>query len=474
MQNDELFLEKASEEIVHVHFLHKHIPTWIAVFVLISMTLLVAVGTFFYTKEITKETQLLIPNGKNEKITFTSGSWPALQNAQFFESVKQNLISQNASFIEANLSSMILRFYQEGVLAKEVQIISKGKEGSWWETPAGLYQVKEKAKKVYSSFGQVYMPWGMQFQGNFFIHGWPYFPNGEPVPKGHSGGCIRLSTDDAEEIFNLSEIGMPVMIFEESFGDKVDTLKYEQKKPPISATSYLVADLSNNFVFAENMSNDPHSVASITKLMTALVAVEYINVEHEVKIDSSMIASTSVPRLEENDNVSILDLLSLLLRESSNEAALAIASPLGKNQFIELMNKKTKAIGMENTHFADTNGVLSGNVSTAEDLFVLAKYLYFNRSFILHMSAGEEDRAVYGPSQYQNLSNFNLIPGLNGIVGAKTGTSKSAQESMLAVFEMHIGNETRPIAIIVLGSEDRKGDVETLYQHVQENFYIYF
>jgi len=471
---DELFLEKESENIVHVHFLHKHVPLWAVITALAGITAMTVLSTFFYAKESLKATQLLVLNSENEAITFTTGSWPALQNAYFFDNVKQNFISQKADFIEADLSTMTLRVYQKGIPVKEAQIISKGREGSWWETPAGLYQVKTKSQTVYSSFGRVYMPWSLQFQGNFFIHGWPYFPDGTPVPQGHSGGCIRLSTDDAKEIYSLAEIGLPVLVFEKSFNSIADneTPKYEQKKPQLGAAGYLAADLNNNFILAENLSGEPHSIASITKLVTALVAVEYINVEHEITINSSMIASTSIPRLQKDEHLSVLDLLSLLLMESSNEAALAIPSALGINQFVELMNKKCAAIGMKNTRFTDTSGVMADNVSTAEDLFMLAKYLYHNRSFILNISMGEENRSAYEISRYSNLSNLNLIPGLKGMVGAKTGTSSSAQESMLAVFEIPIGNEVRPVAIIVLGSKDRKKDIETLYQYIQSNFEI--
>ncbi len=183
-----------------------------------------------------------------------------------------------------------------------------------------------------------------------------------------------------------------------------------------------------------------------------------------------MLATTSIPRLKEGDCVSILNLLSLLLKESSNEAALAITAPVGENQFIKLMNTKSKSIGMMNSDFADTSGVLSANVSTAEDLFLFAKYLYYNRSFVLHMSVGNENRAAYGPPRYRNLQNLNLIPGAENMIGGKTGLSSSAGDSMIAVFEIEIDGQKRLVAIIVSGSDDAKNDVKTLLQYVKNNF----
>lgn len=472
MERDELFEEK-KEEIVHVHVLHRHISSWIAISIFFILAFAVGFASFSYARITAETIKLMVLNGKNENIAFLSGSWPALGNINFFEDVRQDFISQKADFIEVNLTSMTLHVYRDGNNLKEVEVLSKGREGSWWETPAGLYQVKEKVKNAYSSFGQVFMPWSMQFQGNFFIHGWPYFPDGTPVPKGHSGGCIRLSTEDAKEVFDLSKKGMPVLVFEESFnGSEVNIPMYEQKKPEVSATHYLAADLGNNFIFTKNMSDMPYSIASITKLLTALITVEYINVEKEIEITSQMMASTSVQRLREGDVVSVLDLLSLLLVESSNEAAVALTAPLGEDQFIELMNEKSGAIGMKNSYFVDSSGVSAHNRSTAEDLFMLAKYLYYNRSFILDISVGEENRSAYDSPRYDNLSNFNLILDEKGLIGAKTGTSNVAKEAMFTIFEMKIGKETRPVAVVILGSENRKKDVETIYRYIRTNFEI--
>src|SRR5882724_9446532 len=115
--------------------------------------------------------------------------------------VKDDFISQKESFIEADLTAMQLSVYENGAVVKQVPILTKGRPGSWWETPAGLYQVQNKETNHFSSFGHVYMPWSMDFQGNFFIHGWPYEPDGTPVSSAYSGGCIRLATDDAEKLY---------------------------------------------------------------------------------------------------------------------------------------------------------------------------------------------------------------------------------------------------------------------------------
>lgn len=463
--------EKEKDDVVHVHFIHTHIPTAISYSLLIMAMILVS-GLIFLYANTDSGTKIVLQNNEHEKTDFVYGSWPALQNAEFFKKTKEDFISQDSSFIEADLSAMLIRVYKNGELMKEAPILTKGRDGSWWETPAGLYKISLKEENHFSSFGHVYMPWSMQFQGNFFIHGPTRYPDGSPTSATYSGGCIRVSLSDAEELYHLTETGTPVLVFEESFTNDNGTAAYKNKDLLQDTVVYLAADIANNFVFAENKSGEKHSIASITKLMSALVAVEYINVEREVAIDSSMIASTSIPRLKEGDHVSLLDLLSTLLLESSNEAALAITAPLGNKQFIQLMNVKSNAIGMKNSHFADTSGVLSANTSTAEDLFHLAKYLYYNRSFVLHMSMGSENRALYGPSRYANLQNLNMIPGTVGQVGGKTGLSSTAGDSMLTVFEIEMSEQKRPVAIIVLGSDDAKNDVKTLLKYITNNFSV--
>src|SRR5579862_5292212 len=97
-----------------------------------------------------------------------------------------------ATFIEANLSTMQLTYYVNGSVAEQFKILAKGRPGSWWETPAGLYKVQEKIPSDFSGFAHVYSPWALDFQGNFLIHGWPYYPGGTPVGSTYSGGCIRL------------------------------------------------------------------------------------------------------------------------------------------------------------------------------------------------------------------------------------------------------------------------------------------
>ncbi|MBI3088922.1 MAG: D-alanyl-D-alanine carboxypeptidase, partial [Candidatus Colwellbacteria bacterium] len=208
----------------------------------------------------------------------------------------------------------------------------------------------------------------------------------------------------------------------------------------------------------------------ITKLMTALVATDHMNIEKTITVNSKAIIQTSLPRLQTGEEASIYDLLFPLLLESSNEAAEAIAYAPGRERFVKLMNEKAKAIGMNQTNFADPAGRADENTGSAEDLLSLAKYLYSNRSFILKMTTNHLDKSIYGEPAYSNLKNLNIFGDEPDFVGGKVGKSTIAKETMLAVFEVEIQGERRPIVIIVLGSSDNGGDVKKILDYIETNY----
>lgn len=455
-----------------VKFLKINIPVWLVIFIVVIFTTGLLFLFIYFAEEI-YDYEIFIPfiweNKVNYSFSRDYGFWPELSNPDFFKSVQDDFISQKIDFVEVDLSEMKLKIYKNGVLIKEVEILTKGKEGAWWETPSGLYKIESMAKNHFSGFGKVYQPYTMFFQGNFAIHGWPYYPDGTPVKSTFSGGCIRLSTEDAKEIFNLVKIGTPVLVFEKDF--KNDDFKYKIKEPKINAQSYLAADLKNNFIFFEKSPKEILPVASISKLISALVVIEHINLEKEIAVNKESLIKTSKSRLEEGKNYSVFNLLYPLLLESSNEAAAVFENYLGKNYFISLMNKKAASMGMENSRFIDASGSGNENISTVEDLFNLAKHLYFNRSFILKITAGDLNKeTAYGLPVFKDLGNFNLFFDDPAFIGGKIGKTEIAKETMIAVFEIKFGNETRPIAIIVLKSEDIAKDILNILNLIKEKY----
>ncbi|MBP9816524.1 MAG: L,D-transpeptidase family protein [Candidatus Pacebacteria bacterium] len=434
-----------------------------------GVLLLVVSGTAFALwGPSTQGARLPIPSEWTQP-PLSHGEEPALANPEFFAKVKQDFIDKKSDLVEADLSTMTLNVYKAGELALTVPIKTKGREGSWWETPAGLYSIQTKEDSHFSSFGRVYQPYSMAFQGNFFIHGWPYYPGGEPVASTYSGGCIRLADEDAKRVFDMVDVGTPVLVFEHDFSS--DQFSYaDLNRDSLSAGSYLAADIKNNEVFFSKTPKKQVPIASITKLMTALIATEYLNLDTVTTVPREAIVYTSLPRLRAGQEISIYQLLFPLLTESSNEAAETIARHYGRESFVAHMNEKAKAIGMTDTTFVDPSGASAENVSTAEDLFMLAKYVYNNRSFVFNITSGDLKGSAYGASVFTDLRNLNHLITSKYFIGGKVGQTLAAKETDLIVLEIPIGSTTRPIVLVVLGSEDSEQDSQTLLDRVLDRY----
>jgi D-alanyl-D-alanine carboxypeptidase (penicillin-binding protein 5/6) len=129
-------------------------------------------------------------------------------------------------------------------------------------------------------------------------------------------------------------------------------------------------------------------------------------------------------------SVSAENLLKAALLQSSNDAAKALSFSLGKQKFVQLMNKKAKELGMTNTTFDDAHGLSHKNVSTASDLIKLLAYIYKNHPEILRIT---KENNFWLPDKtgkllkFQNVNNF--YP-LSNFIGGKTGYSKKSQTNL--------------------------------------------
>lgn len=380
-------------------------------------------------------------------------------------------IPESGKFIGVDLDAMKVYLYEDGEMVSSLPVLSKGKPGSKWETPTGKYQVKAKGESLFSQLGQVYMPYSLHFYGNFLIHGWPHYSDGTPVAAGFSGGCIRLSNEDAKKVYQFARVNTPIFVQESKSPVVATEKKVGEKKevpavPGISARAYLVANLSTGEVYAEKESASTFPIASITKLMTAVVANEAMGSERKVKISKRAIeAHGDSAQFSVGEVFPLSALYYPLLMVSSNDAAVAIAETYGEGGFISLMNEKARAIGMTRTGFADPSGISSENTSTANDLFALASYLFEKKNFILDITRAPEKKISSSAGSHL-LANMNVFSAEPSFVGGKTGFTLSAKETFLSVFELEKDGQKVPVAFIVLGSDDRKKDVGMLMNWV--------
>jgi D-alanyl-D-alanine carboxypeptidase len=382
----------------------------------------------------------------------------------------EDAVPEEGKLIAADLVEMKIMLYENGELVTEFPIQSKGRTGSAWETPSGMYGVQTKETNHFSSIGRVYMPFSMQFYGNYFIHGWTTYPDGTPTSSTFSGGCIKLLTPDAEAVYEFADIGTKVFVYDAKPGPKPESLSLDHVAvPPVSAQVFLVADIDTGDVYAEYNANVVRPIASITKLMTALVANETISFDKKVSVPEGSLFNPPDPEKNVYKVFVAEDLVYPLLMQSSNGVADALASYYGKHSFVNWMNTTATALGMHSTTFTDASGASADNLSTADDLFRLVSYLANKKSFALNVTHQEHASIAALDGTVYTIKNVNAPVTEDLYVGGKAGHTEAAKDTMVSLIAFEASDDKRRIAIIVLGSNNQQQDTSALAHWITEN-----
>ncbi len=440
--------------------------------IVVVLAAIVGGGILLYAKQTVKELSFLSrfpeikkPEKKPEK---------KLIYLKLFEEVREQLISKKTDFLEVNLAKMKIGLYKKGLITKEVSILTKGDPQDWGGSAAGIYKVVSGNKLSFSVISNVYMPYALRYYGKYYLHGEPYYPGGGQLDSSISGGCLRLSNQDAKLIYELTELDMPVLVIDKEKYHHEYSKQELSRFPEICAQSYLVADLDSGYVFAEKDSQERLPMASLTKLMTAVVVAENINLKKHILVKEKMLeAYGSTEGLESGKWFKVVELFYPLLIESSNDAAEVLSYFLGREKTIKLMNEKAEAILMEQTEFVDPSGFAPENVSTARDLFYLVRYLLNNRPPILEIAKGKEVLS-FGEVDFEieELWNKNVFINDPTFVGGKTGFIKASKYTAVFIFRFAAQDGTeRNIAIILLGSENNETDTQKIYKWLQGNYF---
>ena len=157
-------------------------------------------------------------------------------------------------------------------------------------------------------------------------------------------------------------------------------LLFPLKISALSASSSIVMDLDNGRILHQYNIHDERLIASITKIMTAIVTIEYADIDKTVTVGEEILeAYGSAIYIELGEKLTLRDLLYGLMLRSGNDAAVMIATYVAGSEeaFVKLMNDKAKKIGMKNTTFVNSSGLDntdSGNYSTAYDMALLTRY----------------------------------------------------------------------------------------------------
>jgi D-alanyl-D-alanine carboxypeptidase len=232
-------------------------------------------------------------------------------------------------------------------------------------------------------------------------------------------------------------------------------------QPSVSAAAALVMDEASGAVLYEKDAHTRRGPASLTKIATAILAIESGDLDRWVDIDisASSLPGSTVMGLQEGDRFTLRDLLYGLMLPSGNDAALAIGRDVAGSDaaFVDAMNGLAERLGLANTHFVNPHGLgRGGHYGSAYDLAVLSRYAMTLPDFAALASArswtAEGNRTI-------RMSNLNPMLGdYHGADGIKTGFTRGSGKT-LVVSAVQDGHR---VYVVLLNAPDREGDAVKL------------
>ncbi len=240
-----------------------------------------------------------------------------------------------------------------------------------------------------------------------------------------------------------------------------------------TAHEYVLMDMTTGRVLAGKNYHTPMLIASITKIMTCLLAVESDKLEEKVVVDEIIKeAYGSGIYIEVGEEIKLRDLLYGLMLRSGNDAALMVAEYVGGSveKFVEMMNQKAKEIGMTNTIFVNPSGLDnsdSGNYSTAYDMALLTRYAM----------AYEEYRNIVKTKSYTVKTNKktyvwknkNKMLNYEYVTGGKTGYTEKAKRTLVST----ASSDHIDLVVVTIKDSDDWNTHRSLYEYVFDNYVAY-
>jgi D-alanyl-D-alanine endopeptidase (penicillin-binding protein 7) len=246
----------------------------------------------------------------------------------------------------------------------------------------------------------------------------------------------------------------------------------EVASPNPSVKASLVADLSTpQQIYFSSHADLVWPIASLTKLMTAVVTLDRMPINEAILVPSPMFSpgyvSSRGSQIEPGERFSRDDILHLMLLVSSNEAAEVLAGATGRSDFLLAMNKKAKEWGMADTVFEDPTGLSANNRSTVVDMQKMVSHIYREYGVIFEISRKpryQMKELVSGADR--GIMSINEFAGNANFLGGKTGFTEEAIGNLISLFSYR----NRPLVIIVFGTPDRFGQTRHLFSWFINSF----
>lgn len=241
-----------------------------------------------------------------------------------------------------------------------------------------------------------------------------------------------------------------------------------------SGHNSIVMDMDSGRILYQKNSNSKHLIASITKIMTAVIALDNAKPTdiYQAKEEVLEMYGTNI-YIEYKEKMSLKDLLYGLMLRSGNDAAVVIANNVCKNEkeFVKKMNEKAKEIGMKNTIFQNPHGLdeKTQNYSTAYDMAILSRYAYKNYPLFRKISGTKKYISKNKEKTYLWYNRNKLLNMYEYTTGGKTGYTPSAGKTFVSTASKNNLNLT----IVTLDDSNTYENHKALYEKIYKNYQGY-
>ncbi len=239
--------------------------------------------------------------------------------------------------------------------------------------------------------------------------------------------------------------------------------------PVLSGQGVIAVDATTNVTLYEKNADMQLYPASTTKIITALVALDYYQPQQILTVMDPTVEGQKMG-LVIGEQMTFLDMLNGLLIYSANDAALTLADNYagGREAFVNAMNTKVQELHLDHSHFSNPAGLDDPTqFTTARDMVRVAEFAMRNPIFA--NIVGTKNKIITdttGRFSY-SLSNVNQLLGtLPGVIGVKTGYTDAARENLVT----DVVRKDHNIFVTILGSEDRFGETTELVNWIYENY----
>lgn len=277
-----------------------------------------------------------------------------------------------------------------------------------------------------------------------------------------------LSSNDKLFFLRASEVDL----FRPLIKDKLSQLYLESNN---FLSVFVNIGKNREIILSQKKSGESVAIASLSKLVTAMVAIDNYEFDDLIKVkdDAFKISSPAID-LTSGEIFTMGNLLKIMLIESNNTAAEAIAAKMGRSKFVSLMNKKADGLGMDHTSFFNPSGLDDGNknISTPEDLKKLVISILNDYPLIAEILSMSEAYVKNESGVMHDIKNTNILLKENSIyLWGKTGYTKEANGCIILVLKDYAEADSDNYIInIITGADDRFREARKLEEWLKDSF----